>query len=136
MVQFSMRDVHSARLDRVKRRRFEYLVRRALWTLPESIQGLLDNIAIVVEDKPRPDQLEASEEPEILFGHYEGRPLTERGSDYNMVLPDVITIFRRPLTEAFPDSAELTRQVQITVIHEIAHHFGINEDRLDELGWQ
>jgi predicted Zn-dependent protease with MMP-like domain len=136
MVQFSMRDVHAARIQRVKRRRFEYLVRRALWTLPESIQRLLDNVAIVVEDEPRSDQLEAADEPNSLFGLYEGRPLTERGSDYNMVLPDVITLFRLPLEEAFPDKTELTLQVQITLIHELAHHFGIDEDRLEELGWQ
>jgi predicted Zn-dependent protease with MMP-like domain len=136
MVQFSMRDVHAARIARVKRRRFEYMVRRALWTLPESIQRLLDNVAIVVEEEPRPEQLSASEDAGSLFGLYEGRPLTDRGSDYNLVTPDVITLYRRPLEEAFPNRAELARQVQITLIHEIAHHFGIDEDRLDELGWQ
>jgi predicted Zn-dependent protease with MMP-like domain len=136
MIQLGMRDARSARIQRVRRRTFEHLVRRALWTLPESIQQLLDNVAIVVEDEPRTDQLEQSDEPKTLFGLYEGRPLTDRGSDYNMVLPDVITIFRCPLEEAFPNKAELTRQVQITVIHEIAHHFGIEEDRLEELGWE
>jgi predicted Zn-dependent protease with MMP-like domain len=131
-----MRDVQAARIQRVRRRRFEYLVRRALWTLPESIQRLLDNVAIVVEDGPRPDQLNATDEPDSLFGLYEGQPLTERGSEYNMVLPDKITLFRRPLENAFRDQAELTRQVQITLIHELAHHFGIDEDRLEELGWE
>jgi predicted Zn-dependent protease with MMP-like domain len=133
MVQFGMRDVRASRLQRVKRRRFELLVRRALRTLPEEIQRLLDNVAIVVEDEPVPDR---SDEPDSLFGLYEGQPLTERGGDYGMTVPDKITIFRRPLEQAFPDRPELARQVQITLVHEVAHHFGIDEDRLEELGWQ
>jgi predicted Zn-dependent protease with MMP-like domain len=132
MVQFSMRDVRAARLQRVKRRRFELLVRRALRTLPESIQQLLDNVAIVIEDEPSAGQ---RGDAESLFGLYEGHPLTER-DNYSMTVPDKITLFQRPLEEAFPNRADLAREVQITLIHEIAHHFGVDEDRLEELDWQ
>ncbi len=128
-----MRDVRGDRLQRVKRRRFEILVRRELRSLPESIQRLLDNVAIVVEDLPPSDQ---RGEGNTLFGLYEGQPLTERGGGYSMTVPDKITLFRRPLEEAFPDRADLENQVRITLIHELAHHFGIEEDRLDELGWE
>lgn len=133
MVQFGMRDVRAARLRRVKRRRFELLVRRGLRLLPEPVQRKLDNVAIVVEDEPANDR---KGQPEPLFGLYEGQPLTERGGDYSMILPDKITLYRVPLEDAFPDRLELARQVRITLIHELAHHFGIDEDRLEELGWQ
>jgi predicted Zn-dependent protease with MMP-like domain len=132
MVQFCMRDVRGDRLQRVKRRRFEILVRRELRSLPESIQRLLNNVAIVVEDVPPSDQ---QGEGNTLFGLYEGQPLTERDSGYSMTVPDKITLYRRPLEEAFPDPAELEIQIRITLIHELAHHFGIDEDRLEELGW-
>lgn len=133
MVQFGMRDVRAARLRRVKRRRFELLVRRGLRLLPEPVQRKLDNVAIVVEDEPANDR---KGQPEPFFGLYEGQPLTERGGDYSMILPDKITLYRVPLEDAFPDRLELARQVRITLIHELAHHFGIDEDRLEELGWQ
>ncbi|MFL5760407.1 MAG: metallopeptidase family protein [Thermomicrobiales bacterium] len=133
MVQFGMRDVRAARLRRVKRRRFELLVRRGLRLLPEPVQRKLDNVAIVVEDEPANDR---KGQPEPLFGLYEGQPLTERGGDYSMILPDKITLYRVPLEDAFPDRLELARQVRITLIHELAHHFGIDEDRIEELGWQ
>lgn len=133
MVQFGMRDVRAARLRRVKRRRFELLVRRGLRLLPEPVQRKLDNVAIVVEDEPANDR---KGQPEPLFGLYEGQPLAERGGDYSMILPDKITLYRVPLEDAFPDRLELARQVRITLIHELAHHFGIDEDRIEELGWQ
>jgi len=124
--------VRGDRLQRVKRRRFEILVRRELRSLPESIQLMLDNVAIVVEDEPPQGQQTGSE---VLFGHYEGRPLTARGGDYSMTVPDKITLYRRPLEEAFPNRRDLEEQVRVTLVHEIAHHFGIEEDRLEEFGW-
>jgi len=114
---------------------FYEMVERALEGLPPELSALLDNVAIVVDDRPdlsTPLVVEGSEN--TLYGLYEGVPLTERGWGYSGVLPDKITIFRGPLERDFePD--ELEEQVRITVVHEIAHYFGFDEDRLEELGW-
>jgi predicted Zn-dependent protease with MMP-like domain len=131
-----MRDVRAFRVERVKRRQFEHLVARVLDTLPEDIRAMLDNVAVVVQDQPSADQLAEMGEEDTLFGLYQGVPLTRRGSDYSMVLPDKITIFRRPIEDACETPQEVAEEVRITVIHELAHHLGIDEDRLDELGWQ
>ena len=96
---------------------FEDHVTRALESLPEQLQRAMSNVEIVVED-------ENPEDPD-LFGLYTGIPLTERDSGYAGVLPDKIEIYRLPLEE----------EIRITVVHELAHHFGIDDDRLDELGW-
>ena len=115
---------------------FYELVERALEELPSDIAELLDNVAIVVDDWPDystplvPDDAE-----DVLYGLYEGVPLTERAAGYYGVLPDKITIFRGPLERDFPRE-ELEEQVRITVVHEIAHHFGFDEDHLEELGWR
>jgi len=109
----------------------------ALDGLPPEIQAMLDNVEVVVEDEPTADHLGPEAEPdETLFGLYQGVPLTERGSGYSMVLPDKISIFRGPLEREFLTATEIARQVRITVIHELAHHVGIDEDRLEELGWR
>jgi predicted Zn-dependent protease with MMP-like domain len=115
---------------------FYELVERALEGLPRELTQLLDNVAIVVEEWPDYSTPLVVEDPEdTLYGLYEGVPLTERGWGYSGVLPDKITIFRGPLERDFePD--ELEEQVRITVVHEIAHYFGFNEDRLEELGWE
>jgi len=106
---------------------FEKHVERALASLPADLRGAMSNVEIVVED-------ENPEDPD-LFGLYFGIPLTERG-DYSGVLPDKIAIYRLPLEEEFGDDPSvLEDEIRITVLHEIAHHFGIDEDRLDELGW-
>jgi predicted Zn-dependent protease with MMP-like domain len=97
--------------------RFEDHVRRALDELPWHLAKALENVAVVVED-------EAPRDPD-LFGLWESH-------EY---LPDKITIFRKPLAAAFPDPAELEEEIRITVLHELAHYFGIDEDRLDELGY-
>ena len=114
---------------------FYEMVERALEGLPPELSALLDNVAIVVDDRldfSTPLVVEGSEN--TLYGLYEGVPLTERGWGYSGVLPDKITIFREPLERDFePD--ELEEQVRITVVHEIAHYFGFDEDRLEELGW-
>jgi len=106
---------------------FEDHVRAALDTLPAEIAAALRNVAVVVED-------EHPEDPD-LFGLYEGVPLPERG-DQAGALPDKITIFRLPLEEEFPDPRELEREIRITVLHELGHYFGLDEERLEELGYE
>jgi predicted Zn-dependent protease with MMP-like domain len=96
---------------------------------------MLSNVEIVIEDEPTPEQIGSFEDGDELFGLYEGTPLTERGGGYSMALPDKITIFRRPLERACETPEEMANEVRITVIHELAHHFGIDEDRIEELGW-
>ncbi len=107
---------------------------RALDGLPPELSGLLDNVAIVVDEWPDLSTPLVSGEPETLYGLYEGVPLTERGAGYYGVMPDKITIFRGPLERDYPPE-QLEEQIRITVVHEIAHHFGFDEDRLEELGW-
>ena len=113
---------------------FYELVEGALEGLPSELSQLLDNVAIVVDDWPDYSTPLVSEEDDVMYGLYEGVPLTERGAGYYGFLPDKITIFRGPLERDFPRE-DLEEQVRITVVHEIAHHFGFNEDRLRELGW-
>ena len=105
---------------------FEEHVRAALDGLPPDIAAALENVAVVVEDEHRDD-------PD-LFGMYQGVPLPERGYQAGS-LPDKITIYRLPLEESFADPQELRREIRITVLHELAHYFGIDENRLDELGY-
>jgi predicted Zn-dependent protease with MMP-like domain len=106
---------------------FEDHVRRALDSLPPELAKAVANIEISIEDHCR-------EDPD-LFGLYEGTPLPERG-DWAGAIPDRIRIFRRPLVEEFGDDpALLEDEIRITVLHELAHYFGIDEDRLDELGY-
>jgi predicted Zn-dependent protease with MMP-like domain len=114
---------------------FYELVERAVDGLPPELSSLLENVAIVVEDWPgRSRQPAAGGRGDDLYGLYEGVPLTERGDAYYGVLPDRITIFRGPLERDF-GADELEEQVRITVVHEIAHFFGFDEERLEELGW-
>lgn len=115
---------------------FETLVAEALDSLPPDIRQMLDNVEVVVESHPSPAQLRrlGLGPRGTLFGLYEGVPLTRRNSGYNLVLPDKITIFRKPI-EAYCRSDEQVRQVvRRTVLHELAHHFGISDERLRELG--
>jgi predicted Zn-dependent protease with MMP-like domain len=130
-----MRDRVTRRADLVRRRGFERLVRRALDALPVDVSAMLDNVEVVVEDEPTAEQIgRRASNTETLFGLYEGVPLTERGSGYSLVLPDKITIFRGPLERAFGSPVEVAREVRITVVHELGHHLGFEEDRLAELG--
>ena len=121
-------------MSRVRRRNakqdFDALVERALDGLPPELAELLDNVAIVVEDWPEG----SGPYDDAFYGFYEGVPLSERGGSYYGVLPDRITIFRGPLERDF-GPGELEEQIRITVVHEIAHHFGFDEDRIEELGW-
>ena len=111
----------------VERERFERLVADAIDKIPDELAQQMDNVAIVVED--------VAWEPGLL-GLYDGIPLVDRDAGYaGMVMPDRITIFRQPICEICDSEAEVVDQVRVTVIHEVAHHFGIDDDRLDELGW-
>ena len=105
---------------------FEERVDSVLRALPPELREAVRNVEITVEE-------EHPEDPD-LFGLYEGVPLPERG-DWAGSLPDRIRIFRRPLVESFPDPAELDEEIRVTVLHELAHYFGIDEDRLDDLGY-
>ena len=107
--------------------KFDDHVRAALDSLPSHLAAALDNVAIVIEDE-HPD------DPD-LYGLYEGIPLPERG-DMAGTLPDRITIFRLPLEEEFDDPQELEREIRVTVLHELGHYFGLDEDRLAELGYE
>lgn len=110
---------------------FDELIERALVALPPEFARRLASVAIVVEDEPSADQL-ASVRARGLFGLYQGVPRTAWSADA-VPVPSKITIFRGPLERAHPDPATLARAVEDTVFHEIAHHFGISDDRLREL---
>lgn len=112
----------------MSRERFEELVAEALDEVPEELLGLMSNVVILVEDEP-PDS-----EPELL-GLYEGHALTSRGWDYSGVLPDRILIYRNPILRICDDDGDVIDEVAVTVVHEIAHHFGIDDDRLHQLGY-
>lgn len=114
---------------------FERLVERALAGIPAPFREALAEVAIVVDDEPTLDQRRENHlgDDEMLYGLYEGVPRTEYGADWSAV-PNRITLFRLPLEEDFADPAELAEEVRITVIHELAHHLGIDDDRLEELG--
>ncbi|WP_027342905.1 metallopeptidase family protein [Hamadaea tsunoensis] len=111
----------------MSRTRFEELVGEALDEVPQELLDLLDNVVILVEDNPPPG--------EDLLGLYEGHALTDRGWDYAGVLPDRITIYRNPTLGICDTEEEVVEEVAVTVVHELAHHFGISDDRLHELGW-
>lgn len=111
----------------VSRERFEELVAEALDGIPPELGELMDNVAVFVQE---------GSPTSGLLGLYQGIPLTRRDRGYEgMVLPDRITIFRQPILSHCTDEADVIRQVRVTVIHEVGHHFGIDDDRLRELGW-
>lgn len=118
---------------RVARQQFERLVRKALDGLPPSIRQRMDNVDVVVREWPSREDLEWAEVEDRydLFGIYQGVPLTER-TYYDMALPDKITIFQRPIEAACTTRAEVVREVRVTVIHEVAHHFGLSDAELEQ----
>lgn len=120
------------------RRQFERLVERALESLPPGFLPYLENVEVVVRPRPDPDLLDEMEVPEdeTLFGVYLGTPLTEREGASEPRMPDRIVIFQEPIEEVCASRAEIEEEVRRTVIHEVAHFFGIDEDRLRELGWE
>ena len=125
--------VARSRTDR--HRPFERLVEHALAGIPMPFAAALDEVAIVIEEAPTPVQLRDNDLPpdEWLYGLYEGVPRTEWGADW-ATLPNKISLFRFPLEADFPDPDDLEEEVRITLIHELAHHLGIDDDRLHELG--
>jgi predicted Zn-dependent protease with MMP-like domain len=110
-------------------------VERAIDRLPGPLRPLLEEVAIVVEDEPSPEQLRTSGlgPDDTLYGLYEGTPPTEYAADW-VQWPNKITLFRFPLEEDFPHRDDLVEEVRITLVHELAHHAGFDEDRLHELG--
>ena len=112
----------------MSRERFEELVAEALDEVPAELLSVMSNVVILVEDNPPDGETD-------LLGLYEGYALTERGWDYGAVLPDRITIFREPTLRVCDTETDVVDEVAITVVHEIAHHFGIDDQRLHELGW-
>lgn len=114
---------------------FERMVAQALDELPDEILAALDNLEVVVEDEPTAAQrAEVGLRTGTLFGLYQGIPRTERTSAYGMVMPDTITIFQGPIARHARTAVDVRRMVRETVIHEVAHHFGISDDRLRQLG--
>ena len=108
-------------------RRFEELVSDALDAVPAELSAEMDNVVVLVEDRN-------DEEPDLL-GLYHGIALTERTSSYGGVLPDRISIYREAILDVCEDEDDVVHEVTVTVVHEIAHHFGIDEETLHELGW-
>jgi predicted Zn-dependent protease with MMP-like domain len=109
--------------------RFDRLVDQALDGIPDELARLVRNVVVLVEDEPPED------EPDDLLGLYDGVALTERDSTFAVQMPDRIFIFRGPLLDFCDTEAQLIEEVRITVVHEIAHHFGIDDRRLHELGY-
>jgi predicted Zn-dependent protease with MMP-like domain len=109
--------------------RFDQLVDRALDGIPDELAVLVRNVVVLVEDEP------PEGEPDDLLGLYDGVALTDRDSTTTLELPDRIFVFRGPLLDLCDTEAQLVEEVRITVVHEIAHHFGIDDDRLHELGY-
>lgn len=123
---------------RLSRKRFEALVVRAMETIPEMIRAQMDNVDVVVEQRPTKAQRASLDlaPDDLLFGLYEGTPLTQRGVFTEALLPDKITIFQGPLEDACATEEEMAEEIRRTVVHEIAHHFGIDEGKLAELGYE
>ena len=121
---------------RISRREFGRLVAQAVVELPQEVHDVLDNVNIMVQDWPSPQQLESGDpnDPHSLLGLYEGIPQTDRGN-YNFALPDRITLFRRPLAEVCESHEDLREEVRDTVVHEIAHHLGWSDEDLERLGY-
>jgi predicted Zn-dependent protease with MMP-like domain len=109
--------------------RFDALVEEALDAIPDEIAALVSNVVVLVEDEP------PEGEPDDLLGLYDGVALTERDSTCLPDLPDRIFLFRGPLLDMCDDEEDLVEEIRITVVHEVAHHFGIDDDRLHELGY-
>ena len=114
---------------------YERIVQEAMADLPEDLRSRIHNVQIVIEDRPTREQLRAAgiQPPQTLWGLYQGIPLKVRGAWYGNVLPDKITIFRKPIEAHSPTFDDLVRIVRQTVLHEIGHYFGLGEERLREI---
>lgn len=116
---------------------FEEAVQAALDRIPDEFRRAMKNLAIVIRDWPGPEaeELEAADAGGTLYGLYHGVPLPERTADDSGAFPDVIYIYRRPLETDFPDPEDLVREIEITLVHEIAHYFGFGEEILAQYGY-
>ena len=126
--------------ERMSAQEFEDVVGDALDRIPADLAEAMDNVVVLVQDEPDPEMLTSEDYDEAglptLLGLYDGVPLTERDEGWSMVLPDRILIFRGPLERWCTSREELEEEITVTVIHEVAHHFGIPDERLHELGWE
>ena len=122
----------------MNRRHFEILVQRALEKIPQPFQQALGNVAVVIEDWPDPEVVEevTGDPDELLYGLFSGTPLPDRRLDDSGEVPALITLYQRPLVEDFPDLDELVEEIEITLVHEIAHFMGFDEDTLREYGYE
>lgn len=122
----------------ISREEFEQLVQEALDQIPDELWNVIENVVVMVEEWPARYQLESvgTQPGHLLLGLYEGVPLTGRNRGYGLIAPDKITIFRGPILRVCPsgDADAVRAQVRRTVLHEIAHHFGIDDNRLHEIG--
>lgn len=127
----------SARGWTASRRQFERLVEEVLREIPEFLRARLENVAVVVEEMPTPGLLESlgMSRNDTLLGLYEGIPITQRGGWYNLVVPDRIILFRRPILAICRSPKEVMEQVRLTVLHEVGHFYGIEEEELDRMGY-
>ena len=119
----------------MRQEEFEDMVLNAIGELPQELLARLDNVAVVVQQWPSRAQMAEAQldRKDELLGLYEGIPLTDR-ENYNLVLPDKITIFQGPVEAMCHTREEMAREIKVTVAHEIAHHFGIDDERLEEMG--
>lgn len=122
---------------RIPRRRFERLVTEALDAIPAPLAERIENVEVLLEDWPTEEQLDSVglEPDDTLFGLYEGTPLLERGITSDPLLPDRIIIFQGPIEDACGTDDEVREEIRRTVVHEVAHYFGFDEDALDTLGY-
>jgi predicted Zn-dependent protease with MMP-like domain len=120
------------------RAEFRRLVEEALTRIPDEFRLAMQNLQIVIEDWPDPAVMEdvTGDPDEVLYGLYSGTPLPDRGADYGNTTPDVITLYQSPLEEDFPDREELRHEIEVTLVHEIAHYFGFDEDTIERYGYE
>lgn len=120
----------------MKREAFEKLVAQALGRIPEEFQAAMKNLEIVIRNRPGAEAEDFLEdEEEDLYGFYAGTPLPDRSADDTGLLPDVIYLYQKILEEDFPERETLIEEIEITLVHEIAHYFGFDEDALEEYGY-
>ncbi|MFZ5863523.1 MAG: metallopeptidase family protein [Nitrospirota bacterium] len=119
------------------RNEFTRLVSAALERIPDEFRMAMQNVQVVLEDWPDPSLMEdvTGDPDDVLYGLYTGTPLPDRAADYGNTTPDVITLYQGPLEEDFPDREELIYEIEVTLVHEIAHYFGFDEETIERYGY-